>query len=158
MAGYLSISRPTNDYWMKGNWRMFCATPAALLCYRFIPSDDSEIYMWLICGVFGFISARFGLEALLLFRDDHRIRAKYKISQQPSNTAYDSRWATPEEMEAAGFYDGRGRVIGLDLDGNPLFIPHILKPPFTSIVAASGAGKTSCFCVASCILSLFTAW
>lgn len=154
----ISISRPTKQYMWKGNWLIFWACPAAWLCYWFIPSEQSEPYVWAICGVAGFIAVRSVLSGYLAFLSDYRLFLKFEISQLASNTAYDSRFATAEEMRDAGCHDGKGRVIGLDMDGNPIFIPHKLRPAFTKIVAGTGGGKTSCFCVASCILSLFSAW
>jgi len=153
-----AISRPTKQYCYKANSQFFLAVPAAYVSYWFMPNQYSEGYTWLICGVAGFIAVRCIIGGLIAFHHDYRLNYKYEIAQAPSNTAHDARFATTAEIEAAGCYDGIGRVIGIDLDGRPLFIPHRLRPAFSKITAGTGGGKTSSFCIPSCILSLFSAW
>jgi hypothetical protein len=152
----LTISRPTNTYYYEGNRLLFIAAPAAWITYTYIPSSNSEPLTWVICGVAGFIAAKCIISGLWAFRNDYHLTLMWETTQAPSQTAYDSGYATTAEIEAVGFYDAKGRLTGIDLDGRPLFLPHILKPTNSKITAAAGGGKTSCYCVPSCILSLFS--
>lgn len=156
-TNFTSISRPTREHWLRGNLEMFFAAPATGVCFWLWPNQYSEPITWVIFCILGFIATRCGWGAFIAFRNDYRLRTKYEISQTASNTAYDSRFATTAEIEAAGCYDGKGRILGNCLDGRPIFLPHRLKPTNSKITAAAGAGKTTAFCVPSCILSLFSA-
>lgn len=102
----LAISRPTKQYCYKANLQFFLAVPAAYISYWFMPNEHSELFTWVICGVAGFIAVRCVIGGLVAYNNDYHLNYKYEMAQAPSNTAYDARFATTAEIEAAGCYDG----------------------------------------------------
>lgn len=82
------------------------------------------------------------LGALRSIGQDRRNRRAIEDIKNGASGLHNGRWATEEEMEAAGMFDGIGRPLGLTFNWRAMFEPHLLRPVHSKVMATSGAGKT----------------
>ncbi len=73
---------------------------------------------------------------------DYAMRKKMHDMVSKGSGAHSARWASEEEMDAAGMFDGVGRPLGMTDGGRVFFEPHRLRPVHSKIMATNGAGKT----------------
>lgn len=150
------ITIPSDTHRNEGNKQLFVGVPLSVLSYCWMPVYQVELIDWLPCAVSGFFGLKAIIHGLIAFRQDYNLRKMWEATKAPSQTAHDSGFATSEEIKAAGCYDCKGRILGTDIRGRPIGEPYKLKPTNSMITGAAGAGKTTCFSVGSCILSLFS--
>ncbi|HRO48943.1 MAG TPA: type IV secretory system conjugative DNA transfer family protein [Hyphomicrobium sp.] len=92
-------------------------------------------------GFVGF-AAISSIAAARSFVREADIRRRLHVFRTQGAGLHVARWASEEEMEAAGMFDGVGRPLGLTFTGRALFEPHRLRPVHSKVIATSGAGKT----------------
>lgn len=104
------------------------------------PEAGGSAQEYLFGGTSTFMGAITALKGLQTFKHGRKIKQDRKAAQITSNTYGDARFATVEELEAAGMTKAGGLFLGM-LNGVPLFFDgkaHVLT------IAAARKGKGIC--------------
>ena len=149
----MSFTRPSYKECALGNMQALGAFVSALIFQHFWASSQSGILKYLVFYVTAIAFVKLGWLAVINFYQDYRTRLAWIKAQCPATEKFDGRFATYEEMEAAGMYEPKGRILGLDDEGRLLFIPHKLSSAFEYILSPQGSGKTSTRSINSSLLS-----
>ena len=140
----MNITRPSYKECAMANMQALGAFVSALIFQHFWASSQSGILKYLVFYVTAIAFVKLGWLAVINFYQDYRTRLAWIKAQCPATEKFDGRFATYEEMEAAGMYEPKGRILGLDDEGRLLFIPHKLSSAFEFINMSQGTGKTTC--------------
>ena len=138
------------------NKKLFFAVPFAYGYYTLEPYAFGEMVDYTIGTILcGFVAASLTIKGVRALYADYILRRDWNEAQSPTYSVESDNdgWASFAQMKAAGFYDGQGRILGTDLEGRLLFIPHILKPTHHWIEYPAGMGKTTCLVIASTLLT-----
>lgn len=96
----------------------------------------------LAAWTFGVLGSGQGIVGLKGIAKDFAMRKKIHEMSTKGSGAHTARWATEDEMQEAGMFDGIGRPLGITESGRAFFEPHKLRPVHSKTMGTSGAGKT----------------
>ena len=101
------------------------------------------------------VAARLTYDGFISLLSDFRLRRDWTDAQLPSYSVENDNggWCTFEQLYAAGCYDGIGRILGTDMEGRLICMPHKLRPTHSWIEFPQGQGKTSCLVISSVLLT-----
>jgi len=156
LADIAKLTAPGEN--LDGNKSLFFATGFALAAHKIFPyllspSDARPVLSILFCVAL-YAACVKAYHGYAFLRESYYLRRAHAaaLSNAVIDKHYDD-YATREQRIAAGFYDGKGRILGVDLDGYILFEPVRQRPSFQLYAAAQGGGKTSTQAVNSAVLS-----
>lgn len=154
MTSIAGITRPTFASQFEAQRKLFIAAGFAQLLWLLWPPAYAPWWVWGFALLFAVAAIRPAFEGLALMRGDYLNRRSWTIAQQPASAKnLDHGVSTYAERHAAGMYDGKGRTLGCDEHGYPVFLPHRYKPNFHLIVGGQGSGKTATGAIISSVLS-----
>ena len=139
----------------EGNKALFIA--AGIVVAAYLLFDFTSARGWglafIIVAIMGVVAFNKAYEGWLWLWSAYRLKQGVQEAMLPRDVK-DDHEATFEDKQAAGMFTPRGRILGIDRDGNLLWSGE--KNAFSFYYSGQGGGKTSTSALASSILTPIT--
>ena len=147
-------THPNKTLTAEANKKLFLAVPFGYGAIMILPNAASAEMVVLMLGLV-LMAARLSFEGLQLLHRSYLLRRDWAQAQSPSYSVENENggWCNVKQMREAGMYDGVGRILGMDMRGRLLFMPHKLRPTHSWIEFPAGMGKTTTSVIASALLT-----